>query len=276
MEHFTLGESVELSRYNYLWRLSPDRWAWEFLRRNADFRRAAGLRRDDAVSERCAPCVDARLLLPREPQPLADRWGLVLMPDPDLNGYEADVVWNRTAFPDQIELYCITRAAHEPCELWDRVAPISTFTHVTDYTGPEYLLVRCNGAVIQHRCSGVSLLGGQPVRIKLIIDDMDGYARRLKLLEAAFGVYNEAPGTAEPRWTKTTQVLRDGLIALDCLALGASRKDIAIALYGSERVRDEWNGPSMKHALHYLVNKAEGLRDGGYAHELLPANPFGR
>ncbi|PQA88306.1 hypothetical protein CW354_08380 [Marinicaulis flavus] len=276
MKHFTLGDRVELSRYDYLWRLSPDRWAWEYLRRNPEFKRAAALRRDDAISVRRAPCVDAKILLPREPQPLADRWGLVLMPDPDLNACDAEVVWNRTAFPDQIELYCITRAPHEPCELWDRVTLISTFTHVTDYTGPEYLLVRCNGAVIQHRCSGVSLLGDQPVRIKLIIDDMDGYARRLKLLEAAFRVYNDPPGPAEPKWTKTTQVLRDGLIALDCLALGGSRKDIANALYGSDRVREEWNGPSMKHTLRYLVKKAEALRDGGYAHELLLADPFAR
>lgn len=274
MHHVTLDARVELTRYDYLWRLSPDRWAWEFLRRNPDFRRDAAPRDPGAVSEQRAPCVDAKILRPRAPQALADRWGLVLMPDPDLGAYDADVVWNRAAFPDQIELYCITRAPHERCNLWDRVTAISTFTHVTDFTGGEYLLVRCNGSVIQQRCSGVSLLGMEPVRLKLMISDMEGYGRRLKLLEAAFSVYDEPPGAAAPRWNKTTQVLRDGLIALDCLALGGTRRDIAAALYGAMRVREEWNGPSMKAAVRYLVKKAEALRDGGYVDELLRADPF--
>jgi hypothetical protein len=276
MQYFTLDSMIDLTRYDYLWRLSPDRWAWEFLRRNLAFRRDAEQRRPEAISEQHAPCVDAKILRPREPQTLADRWGLVLMPDPDLNAYEAEVVWNRAAFPDQIELYCITRAPGQKCKLWDRVAAISTFTHVTDFTGPEYILVRCNGSVIQQRCSGVSLLGMQPVRLKLMISDMEGYARRLKLLEAAFNVYDEPPGGSAPRWNKTTQVLRDGLIALDCLDLGGTRKDIATALYGPERVRAEWNGPTMKHAVRYLVKKAEALRDGDYLEELLNADPFPR
>ena len=215
-----------------------------------------------------------KILRPRAPQALADRWGLVLMPDPDQNALAADAVWNRAAFPDQIELYCITRASHETCNLWDRVTAISTFTHVTDFTGREFLLTRCNGSVIQQRCSGVSLLGLEPVRLKLMISDMDGYARRLKLLQAAFAVYDEKPGRKAAKWSKTTQVLRDGLIALDCLELGGTRRDIAVALYGLERVQDEWGGPSMKHNIRYLVNKAERLRDGAYLSDLLSADPF--
>lgn len=275
MQHFTLETTPEMKRYDYLWRLSPDRWAWEFLRRNRDFQRDAALRRDDEISVMNAPClVDAKILRPRTPQTLADRWGLAIMPDPDLDAYHADVVWNRSAFRDQIEIYCITRAAHERCALWDRVTAISTFTHVTDFTGYEFLLVRCNGSVIQNQCSGVSLLGLEPVRMKLMISDMEGYVRRLKLLQAAFAVYDEHPVRKRPKWNKTTQVLRDGLIALDCLDLGGTRRDIAIALYGRDRVKEEWNGPSMKHTIRYLVTKAERLRDGGYLTDLVGADPF--
>lgn len=260
-----------LSAYDYLWRLSPDRWAWEFLRRNGEFRRDAALRRDGEVSARRAPCLDAAILRPRMAQTLAERWGLVLMPDPDKNGFDADAVWNRAAFPDQIEIYASARAPNETCEFWDRTAAVCSFTHVTDTTGREFLLIRRNGCVVQLRCTGLSMLGLEPLRLKLIIPDVEGYERRVRLQRTAFEIYGEQPALSKPAWTKTTEVLRNCLVALDRLDQGASRRDIAVALYGDRRVREEWNGPSMKHSVRYLVNKAEALRDGGYLKELLHA-----
>jgi len=276
MQHFTLDSTTDLTRYDYLWRLSPDRWAWEFLRRSPEFRRDAALRQEHEISAIPGPCLlNARLLRPRSSQALADRWGLALMADPARNGYDADVVWSREAFPDQIEIYCITRAPHQKCEIWEHVTTVSSsYTHVTDFAGREYLLVRCNGSVVQNRCSGVSMLGLEPVRMKLMISDMQSFSRRIKLLQAAFAVYDEKPGRKAAKWSKTTQVLRDGLIALDCLELGGTRRDIAVALYGLERVQEEWGGPSMKHNIRYLVNKAERLRDGAYLSDLLCADPF--
>ncbi len=197
-----------------------------------------------------------------------------MMPDPNLNGHDADVVWNLAAFPDQIIIYCVTRAPHEPCEIWERVNAVSKSTHVTDYSGREYLLCRCDGSVIQNCCTGVSLLGLEPVGVRLMITDMQSFPRRSKLLQSAFDVYNGVYPTRPAQWSKTTQILRDGLIALDCLALGGNHRDVAAALYGQIRVREEWNGPSMKHAVRYLVKKAEALRDGGYREDLLRADPF--
>ena len=41
MKTFTLSSEGVLARYDYLSRLSPDRWAWEYARRNPDLRRDA-------------------------------------------------------------------------------------------------------------------------------------------------------------------------------------------------------------------------------------------
>ncbi|MCR9195999.1 MAG: DUF2285 domain-containing protein, partial [Hyphomonas sp.] len=70
-------------------------------------------------------------------------------------------------------------------------------------------------------------------------------------------------------WTKRTHMLRDGLIVLDSLKLGMSRREIAIVLYGKNKVDDEWQSGHMKDAVKYLVQKAKALRDGGYLVELL-------
>jgi hypothetical protein len=61
-------------------------------------------------------------------------------------------------------------------------------------------------------------------------------------------------------------LLRDALIAIDGKCLGASYRDIAIVIYGMERVRAEWVGASrwMKDRVCRAYAKGEELRDGGY------------
>lgn len=272
MADTALNSAGVLARYDYLWRLPPDRWAWEFLRRNPGFRRDAACAGADLVSERAAPCPDIRLLRPRAPQTLAERWGLVFMPDPERNGFKADAVWSPSAFPDQVEVSCSPRAPDQACEIWDRTVPICQITHITDFVGREFLLVRRNGYVVQLRCTGLSLLGLEPVRMKFTMPGVENYERRIKYQKAAFEVYGEQPDLSRPQWSKTTQVLRDGLIALDGLERGLSRRDIAVILYGADRVDADWSGPSLRHTLRYLVKKAEALRDGGYLSELLGAD----
>ena len=269
MKAYELKTGQELKKYNYLWRMSQDRWAWEYLRRNEDFRDDAALSSTEDISEKQAPCANIRLLRSRVPQKLAGRWGLVFMPDPNLNGIEADAVWLKTAFPDQVEVNCTPRSEGQSCDIWDRTIPHCDITHVTDRAQREFLLLRGNGCVAQVRCTGLSLLNLEPVRMKLQISDMEAYERKLKAQKDAMRIYGNDPDIETPLWTKRTQMLRDGLIALDCLALGMTHREIAVVLYGKEAVDAEWGVTSMKSTTRYLVNKANALRDGGYLVELL-------
>ena len=119
----------------------------------------------------------------------------------------------------------------------------------------------------------MSLLSLEPVRMKLQISDMVAYERKLKLQKEAFRLYGKGPNTSEARWTKTTQILRNGVIALDCLKAGMSQREIAALLYGPKTVVEEWgvDGSSLRASVRYAIAKAEGLRDGGYLMELLGA-----
>jgi len=107
--------------------------------------------------------------------------------------------------------------------------------------------------------------------MKLTISDVDGFERRMKAQREAFEIYGNDFGRQAPLWSKRTQILRDGLIVLDCLELGMCRREIAIVLYGRDGVNAGWTDDrgAMKDAVRYLVNKAQGLRDGGYLVELL-------
>lgn len=273
MKTFTLDSQGALAGYDYLSRLSMDRWAWEYLRRNEDFRSDASVRDTGDVSERMAPCAPIRMLKARRSQTLAERWGLVLMPDPNKNGFEADVVWNRAAFPDQVEIHCSPRSPDQACAIWEQSLRSCRMTHITDSQGREFLLTRRKGRVVQVRCSGMSLVGTEPVRMKLTISDITAYERRLKVQKAALEIYNDEPDPSRPLWTKTTQILRNGLIALDGIACGMNRREIAETLYGREKVASGWNADrgSIRDTIRYILRKAESLRRGGYLMELLGA-----
>jgi hypothetical protein len=83
MKTFAIPPNSETASYDYLAQLPRDRWAWEFARRNEGLRADAAHRRASDVSEKRAPCADIRILRSRVPQKLAERWGLVFMPDPE-------------------------------------------------------------------------------------------------------------------------------------------------------------------------------------------------
>ena len=107
--------------------------------------------------------------------------------------------------------------------------------------------------------------------MKLQISDMQAYDKKLKRQKEIMKLYGDGPDRSEPLWTKTTQILRNGLVALDCQALGMKHRDIAAVIYGEEAVAENWGDDcnSIRSQLRYVIRKAEGLRDGGYLMELL-------
>jgi len=268
MKTYTLNSDGVLKRYDYLWRMTPDRWAWEYLRRNEEFLGDATAFDRADISERTV-CHNIRILKSRVPQTSAERWGLIMMPDPSKNAIDADVVWNEKAFPDQVEINVIPRGGNNSCEIYDTSVALARISHFTDSIGREFLLTRGNGCVFQTRCHGISLLGMEQVRMKLQISDFESYNRKVKAQQEGMRVFGNDPEAETPKWTKRTHVLRDGLIALDSLKLGMSRREIAIILYGHDKIEAEWSSGHLKDSVKYLVRKAEALRDGGYLIEML-------
>ena len=234
MKTFTIETDDFTANYDYLWRLSDDRWAWEYARRSKKVRRHAMNSKAGDISQMQAPCVNIRLLKSRVHQTMAERLGFAFMPDPKLNGFEADVVWTRHAYPDQVEVHCSPLRRGQTCDIWERTVPICDITHVTDTAGREFLLIRGKGCVVQVRCTGLSLLGMEPVRMNLTISDVDAFERKVKAQKAALAILGDGPDLAKPRWTKRTQILRNGLISLDGLEAGLTRREIAEILYGSQ------------------------------------------
>lgn len=72
--------------------------------------------------------------------------------------------------------------------------------------------------------------------MKLAISDLEASERKLKAQKAALALIEEGGVPDTPLSTKTTQILRGGLVALDCLELGMSRREIAAVLNGRDAV----------------------------------------
>ena len=273
MKTFDLTADAHLSAYNYLAYLTKDRWAWEYARRNKELQNHAARGSERDVSVKTSRDGVVRILRPRTPQKLAERWGLVFIPDPDLNAFEADAIWSHYVFPDQVEVNCTPRKPGQSCDIWERTRHHCDVTHVTDRAAREYLLLRSGGCSIQVRCTGMSMLSLEPVRMKLQISNMEAYDTKLKNQKEALKLFTARKTAPKPKWTKTTQILRNGLIALDSLEQGLSRREIAALIYGEDAAGEDWgdDSSSLRSQLRYVIKKAEALRDGGYLVELLGA-----
>ena len=199
MKTFAIETDPFTAKYDYLWRLSDDRWGWEYARRSKKVRCAAQDRKAGDISEIPAPCPNIRLFKSRVRQTMAERLGFAFMPDPERNGLESDVVWTHHAYPDQIEVHCSPLQRGQTCDIWERTVPICYITHVTDTAGREFLLIRGKGCVVQVRCTGLSRLGLEPVDMKLTISDLDAFERKVKAQKAALAILGDGPDTLTPQ-----------------------------------------------------------------------------
>lgn len=251
-----------LVRYDYTAGLSRGNWAWEFARRNPALR-------DDAFSvltqlETGTACRDIQLLRLREPDPIAETWGLLYFPDPDQSALSTHVFWSDQTFPRKIAVHVRDRGVDEIDEIFEKGTRLCRIVHLTDAAGREHFLVKGANCSIQVRCSGKSLLCGEPVKMEFSVSGYDCPDAYINTLKRAHRVYERE--TVTPVWTRKGLGYRNALIALDAQEAGMTYRDTAMIFYGDARVAADWDGHScaMKSEMARLLAKGQRLRDGDY------------
>jgi len=268
MKTFTIENDHVLEKYDYLWCLSDDRWAWEYARRSEIVKSYYQKIPSNIVFEKISPYTGRRLLELRSASTFSDKLGIVVFPDPDLNALKADIVWNRAAFPNQAEVSATFLTKGQVCDLWEAADANCQAIHITNRIGQEFVLLSNAGRMVQVRCTGVSLLGLEKLRLKFTISEIAAFDEKVKAQRSVLDILNKDLSD-KPVWTKRTQILRNGLIALDGLDAGMSRFQIAELIFGYQKAKAEWNAGSLRHSMRYLIKKAQSLRDGGFYAELL-------
>lgn len=92
-------------------------------------------------------------------------------------------------------------------------------------------------------------------------------------LEAAVAIIQApaARGASRSRATRTELIHMRALQVLDALHAGASQREIALTLFGSERVARYWEPDGdLRAQVRYLIRRGRELARGGYRKLLVP------
>ena len=218
--------------------------AWEYLRRNPDYR-LDWLRR-------------------RRPD-AAERWGLRLLEDPALDARDAHPAW----FPDHDAVVQLYPDADPPpdavvFEFW-RIPGTKHLIHdgkrlvlVARWPGCCLRFALATGLVVGTACAYAIRACAVPcIRYHALIAQLNTLAG---LPEVAAPVV-----TTRPRPSAAALLELHTLQALDATLVGASLREVAEGLFGVDAVAADWHKDSALRArVRRLVRRGEALMRGGY------------
>ncbi|MCJ9700840.1 DUF2285 domain-containing protein [Bradyrhizobium sp. SHOUNA76] len=238
-------------------------WAWEFLRRNADY--IADWR--SSVPQQL-PCITLRdgtkLLRLRRRFPRAEKWGLHAFADPKLCAHKANVFWHAKALKQVVRLN-----AKGPTEGDEaRVRRLADFNAdrqaVINADGVPLVMMKRNGICVPLEISGLSNLTAPFVPVIELhdLDDLSAQTELLKRLQR----FTEADFRAIQKPFASDERLHHALVALDECLKGKTYRQIAIAIFGEKKVAEDWHGHSqfLRDRTRRLVAKGTELMKGGY------------
>jgi hypothetical protein len=101
------------------------------------------------------------------------------------------------------------------------------------------------GVHLRHR-SDVAVLAAELAALQALLSSRSGTARK------------------PARWMPQTVRLRDALIVLDGHRAGATLREIAVVIYGRERIERDWPDRGLRLRVHRALARGEALCDGGY------------
>jgi hypothetical protein len=245
----------------------PSDWAWEFLRRNPEYRadwQASVPRRLPHVTLKDG----TRLLRLRRRYPRAERWGLYAFADPSVPARRAPTFWHLDALQRVVRLRA-EPSKHSQAGLLalsdfrvDRVAAIGV-------DNVPLVLMKGPGSHVPVEISGLAALSLRFTPV-FEIDGLLDLSAQTELLKRLHRFADQAANGGRPAFG-IDERLHHALIALDESLAGKTYRQIAITIYGEKRVAEEWQGPSqfLKDRTRRLVVKGTELMKGGYRDLLL-------
>jgi hypothetical protein len=224
--------------------------AWEWLRRNAQYRQAAAAAGPAAERQR--------------ENPAALRWGLHAFVDPAVPAPEARPLWTARLHP---YVLFATTCVHGPeRDLFDIGRFSEAATLVDGSGGGEHLLLS-NG----YHTLRVDLISGSlkegPVKLRYLIGGFASAEKPLLTLQRLLRLSRTCRFASDRRAPeRTARRLVLVLRASDALAAGANQREIAAVLLGREARGARWRAetPSLRSGAQRLVRAARRMASGAY------------
>lgn len=243
--------------YLYVLRLDKASLAWEYLRRNAqyriDWRRRHRTRSDPAL-----------------------RWDLELLENPELDARHARPVW-RLGREQRLRLQAaLSKDGAERSHrfsLWDLPGP-KGMAHVGDHM----LLTGFAHGEEHHLALGNDIREGAP--FDFVVGPGANMAETMRAIERhrRLAACKKTPISAASRRPGRFALLHErALQAFDGDAAGASQREIARHLFGDECVAQNWNPDSeLRAQVRHLLRRARALVGGAYRGFLAKSSIKGR
>ena len=220
-------------------------WAWEFLRRNPDYKRDYRLSRARLLKITNHTLRTSFIRIRRQ-CPLGKKWGLIFMCDPELSHEQACVAWRKD---------CIGWSIKVTAEPKNSLGDKAEFDLKTARFDKAFVVIRTNRQCLYMRIglysscldiSGISVLT-QPVGMQFIVNSIDQIQNVIPVLQ---GVLSAASGAAKPkqiRIPEQTKIRRlHYLIAADNAIKDALLREIAVEIFGKNRTANEWKNPESR------------------------------
>jgi len=250
-----------LSDYAYTRQLSPTGWAWEFLRRNADYQRDVRLNKaghPTAIHHTSG----ATLFRLRRRFISAEQWGLSFFSNPDKTALEVTPFW----LPELLTsiAFCEARTANDNREEQLSLASFAGQRAVLRTGDREIVAIgqgrRSANLVVTE---GSFMLGDR--LLKFHHNGLKSASRHAEMLRVLTQLLDTSEHLAQLS-TPSDSKYRDYLVALDGRLAGKSYRDIAEVLYGSERVGAYWTDDTrgLKSKVRRAVECGLALMNGGY------------
>ena len=246
--------------------LSYAGFAWEFLRRNPNYRIAYERSRTSINTPHKINGGGSFIRL-KTPSKAAAKWGLLSFANPDLDYLEAHVFWTHEAFNQTLPIEFGRERASNLSEKSIRFSDIScTRHHLITQDGERETVLKSPFFWLQ--------LYGQPPsstkensRVIVRIDGRSGMRRRLEVLQFLADLRDEKPydGLAEDR-PQMFENLQFYLKILDLKPLEMSYKDMSALIIGKDRTQADWDshGCSLKSKMVRGTARAVELMQSGY------------
>ncbi len=273
-----LRHSIEVmgdgSEYKLQDRMPHAVWAWEFLRRNADYRREyCGV--SNALPTPFALSSGASFLKLDRSVPDARKWGLVTFADPEKMAIDANVFWCPELLASAVRI-CLTEVESSNSDTSkqdDRIilSALKTRRIILDTAdGIRHIVLNGHRFWIQLFCCS-DLPRSEHTAISIRIDNAKYMRRRLDTAAQLLSLYRSHDGKLSLIGRRqNSNALVNALTAFD-IQNGFERprgdlKDIAEAIVGKARVEADWgvNDRALKAQIKRALARADRLIGGDY------------
>lgn len=256
--------------------ISDAAWAWEGLRRNKGYRKAWA-RHHTARPHICDARASLRYVRLERPYFEAETYGLVTFADPDLPASEVPVFWR----PDLLRrTLSVSLSVHQkrPKSGFSLSSLKCCPTVLDTFEGERHIRLGGHHFWIQMISQDITLLEDD-TSIEVNLTGSSNFPQRITSVEQLFSLHRSEDGTPTPaKRPPNRDKLLQGLLAWDIYSRETGRKgtlkDVAIALFGEDRVTQEWgHNRSLKDRAVRARDRGRSFVEGGYC-ELLRRASF--